>query len=416
MVMECKVTACKSHYPKDVPFEVPKGWVWCTLADVGKWQTGATPSRGVPTYYGGTIPWLKTGDLNDSYITDIPEFITEKALQETPVKMNPTGSVLIAMYGATIGKVGILTFPATTNQACCACSLFTGIDNKYLFYFLISHKDSFITKAGGGAQPNISKEIIVNTEIPIPPIREQERIVEAIEKWMGYIDEINNDQRHIFSKVEDCKSKILDLAIHGKLVTQDPAEEPAIALLSRINPSFAPAHNLHYEGNVPAGWQVCRLSDLFRITMGQSPDGASLNHNNGIEFHQGKICFTEKYLTESGIFTSCPAKCADPNSLLCCVRAPVGVFNITTRRICIGRGLCSLSPLDVDVDIEYWFYALSSMTEYYESMATGSTFKAISGDIIRNTVIALPPKMEQKRILEQITRLFSVLKEVSDTI
>lgn len=100
----------------------------------------------------------------------------------------------------------------------------------------------------------------------------------------------------------------------------------------------------------------------------------------------------------------------------CCVRAPVGVFNITTRRICIGRGLCSLSPLDLDVDIEYWFYALCSLTEYYEGKATGSTFKAISGDIIRNTVIAVPPKMEQKRIREQITRLFSVLKEVADTI
>ena len=150
--------------------------------------------------------------------------------------------------------------------------------------------------------------------------------------------------------------------------------------------------------------------------MGQSPDGSSLNHKSGIEFHQGKICFTEKYLTESGIFTSCPTKCAEPNSLLCCVRAPVGVFNITTRRICIGRGLCSLSPLDLDVDIEYWFYALCSLTEYYEGKATGSTFKAISGDIIRNTVIAVPPKMEQKRIREQITRLFSVLKEVADTI
>ena len=150
--------------------------------------------------------------------------------------------------------------------------------------------------------------------------------------------------------------------------------------------------------------------------MGQSPDGTSLNRSTGIEFHQGKICFTEKYLSESDNFTTGATKCAEPNSLLCCVRAPVGVFNITSRRICIGRGLCSLSPLDADVDIEYWFYALSSLTEYYESMATGSTFKAISGEIIRNTVIAVPPKMEQQRILKQITSLFSILKEASDTI
>lgn len=145
---------------------LPKGWEWCKLAEVGTWQSGSTPSRGVSSYYGGTIPWLKTGDLNDGYIKVIPEYITEKALAETSVKLNPAGSVLIAMYGATIGKVGILTFPATTNQACCACSEFNGISNKYLFYFLISHKEAFIQQGGGGAQPNISKEIIINTPLP----------------------------------------------------------------------------------------------------------------------------------------------------------------------------------------------------------------------------------------------------------
>ena len=104
-----------SHYGKEWPFEAPRGWEWRRLADIGIWQSGATPSRGVSAYYGGTIPWLKTGDLNDGFITVIPENITEKALAVTSVKLNPAGSVLIAMYGATIGKVGILTFPATTN-------------------------------------------------------------------------------------------------------------------------------------------------------------------------------------------------------------------------------------------------------------------------------------------------------------
>ena len=263
MVMECKVTARKSHYPKDVPFELPEGWAWCYLSDVGKWQSGTTPSRGVSAYYGGAIPWLKTGDLNDGYITRIPEFITEKALEETSVKLNPTGSVLIAMYGATIGKVGILTFPATTNQACCACSEFNGVYNKYLFYFLISHKDDFIRKAGGGAQPNISKEIIVTTPIPIPPAKEQERIIHAIENWLGIIDGIDSSQQGLMSKIADSKTKILDLAIHGKLVPQNPSDEPAITLLKRINPGFQPSHNLHYESKLPSGWMLCCLEDVL---------------------------------------------------------------------------------------------------------------------------------------------------------
>lgn len=111
-------------------------------------------------------------------------------MNETPVKLNPTGSVLIAMYGATIGKIGILTFPATTNQACCACEVFNGIDNKFLFLFLLSHREEFIKMGGGGAQPNISKEKIINTYIPLPPFAEQKRIVLAVKKVFAKLDTI----------------------------------------------------------------------------------------------------------------------------------------------------------------------------------------------------------------------------------
>ena len=160
------------------------------MGKVGKWQSGATPSRLNKEYYGGDIPWLKTGDLNDGYIYDIPETITQKALEESSVKLNPVGSILIAMYGATIGKVGILTFPATTNQACCACVDYQGIDQMYLFYFLLSHKEEFIMLGGGGAQPNISKEKIVETLFPLPPYNEQLRIVAKIEEIFAVLDEI----------------------------------------------------------------------------------------------------------------------------------------------------------------------------------------------------------------------------------
>ena len=178
-----------SHYG-NLPFEVPDGWCWATLGSIGKWQSGATPSRMRKDYYGGDIPWLKTGDLNDWYITDIPEYITQQALNETSVKLNPAGSILIAMYGATIGKIGILTMPATTNQACCACISHNGIEQMYLFYYLLSHKGEFARQGGGGAQPNISKEKIVETLIPIPPLSEQLRIIKAIEAIFNQIDNI----------------------------------------------------------------------------------------------------------------------------------------------------------------------------------------------------------------------------------
>ena len=171
--------------------KLPKGWCWTTLGNIGKWKSGATPSRLNKDYYNGNIPWLKTGDLTDGFINDIPETITQKALEETSVKLNPKGSVLIAMYGATIGKIGILTIPSTTNQACCACSEYKGIYNIYLFYYLLSHRDIFIMMGGGGAQPNISKEKITETLIPLPPLSEQKRIVDKIEELFAVIDKIN---------------------------------------------------------------------------------------------------------------------------------------------------------------------------------------------------------------------------------
>ena len=125
-------------------------------------------------------------------ISDIPESITEEAVANSSAKINPAGSVLIAMYGATIGKIGILTFPATTNQACCACIEFNAVTQLYLFYFLLSQRSEFIAKGGGGAQLNISKEIIVNTVIPLPSIAEQQRIVQKIEELFSILDNIQN--------------------------------------------------------------------------------------------------------------------------------------------------------------------------------------------------------------------------------
>ena len=253
-------TSDTPHY-ENVPFEVPEGWVWTTLSEVGTWQSGGTPSRSNKSYYGGNIPWLKTGDLNDGLISDIPESITEEAVANSSAKINPTGSVLIAMYGATIGKLGILTFPATTNQACCACIEYEVVNQMYLFYFLLSQRTAFIEKGGGGAQPNISKEIIVNTYIPLPPLSEQNRIVVEIKRWFAMIDQIEQGKSDLQIIIKQTKSKILDLAIHGKLVPQDSNDEPAIELLKCINPGFTPCDNGHYP-QLPDSWSTTTLKDL----------------------------------------------------------------------------------------------------------------------------------------------------------
>ena len=171
----------------EIPFVIPTSWTWVRLGFIGNWSSGATPSRAKPQYYGGTIPWLKTGDLNDGYIESVSENITDLALSETSVKLNPVGSILIAMYGATIGKLGIANIKLTTNQACCACLPFYGIYNEYLFYFLMSQKKEFIKRGEGGAQPNISKEKIISTLMPTPPLDEQIKIVATIKQIFEHL-------------------------------------------------------------------------------------------------------------------------------------------------------------------------------------------------------------------------------------
>ena len=181
---------------------------------------------------------MKTGDLNDGFIKKIPEFITDLALEKTSVRLNPVGSVLMAMYGATIGKLGILDISATTNQACCACIPYEGIHNKYLFYYLMSMRRSYIGMAEGGAQPNISKEKIVNSLIPLPPLAEQKRIVAKIEELLPLIGRyaVAYEKLEQFNAKfpEDMKKSILQYAIQGKLVEQRPEEGTGEELYQQI--------------------------------------------------------------------------------------------------------------------------------------------------------------------------------------
>ena len=184
LIKEKKIKKSKPLPPisdEEKPFEIPDSWEWVRLGDIGVWAAGATPSRKHPEYYGGTIPWLKTGDLNDDIIEDTSEKITELGVRNSSVKVNRPGNVLIAMYGATIGKLGIVgKRKLVTNQACCGCTPYNEIYNWYLFYYLFSSRKRLIDLGSGGAQPNISKQKIEKFSFPLPPLPEQKRIVERI--------------------------------------------------------------------------------------------------------------------------------------------------------------------------------------------------------------------------------------------
>jgi type I restriction enzyme S subunit len=154
---------------EEKPFELPDAWQFVRLNDLGEWGAGSTPLRSRHVYYGGNIPWFKSGELVSDYISESEEYVTELALRETSLRYNKPGDVLIAMYGATIGKTSILEVPATTNQAVCACTPFSGLENTYLLTLLKAYKNRFVGIGAGGAQPNISREKIIATVIALPP-------------------------------------------------------------------------------------------------------------------------------------------------------------------------------------------------------------------------------------------------------
>ena len=168
---------------EQIPFEIPNSWTWARMGQIGNWGAGSTPQRCNQDYYGGNILWLKTGELNNGIVYDTEEKITQRAFQDCSLRMNKIGDVLIAMYGATIGKLAIVGKELTTNQACCGCTPYV-VFNWYLFYFLMASRDTFIKKGEGGAQPNISRVKLVEHLIPLPPLREQKRIVQKIEQLM----------------------------------------------------------------------------------------------------------------------------------------------------------------------------------------------------------------------------------------
>ena len=388
-----------SHY-ENVPFEVPESWCWTTLGEIGNWQAGATPSRMRKDYYGGNIPWLKTGDLTDGYIYEIPETITDKALEETSVKLTPTGSVLIAMYGATIGKIGILTFPATTNQACCACVDYKAVTPKYLFYFLLSHKEEFVKMGGGGAQPNISKEKIINTLIPIPPIAEQNRIADEIERLITFIETIDLNQDRLEQSIKLCKERILDMALSGKLIPQDQDNEPAIELLRKINPSFTPADNRHYE-NLPDSWEEVELGDVCQLFDGEKVRGK--------EF----INLDVKYLrgSKDGSRLS-SGKYVPENALMILVDGENSGEVFTTPHEGYQGSTFKQLRISSELNRDYVLLLIQRSRELLKDNKVGSAIPHLNKKLFKQIHVPIPPYDEQIRIVRAVQDAMNKLDEI----
>jgi type I restriction enzyme S subunit len=222
--------------------ELPPSWSWTTIDEIASTSSGGTPSRTRSDFYGGSIPWVKSGELNDGFVTEIEEAITEEGLRNSSAKIFQSGTLCIALYGATVGKVGILARNAATNQAVCGINPHTQIDAKYLFYFFQSQRSTLIGLSQGGAQPNISQQIVRSTAVPLCAHGEQDRIVAEIEKQLTRLDAATAALKRVQANLKLYRASVLKAACEGRLVPTE-AElarqegrnyEPAEKLLQRI--------------------------------------------------------------------------------------------------------------------------------------------------------------------------------------
>ena len=251
------------HYEKEEPFEVPKSWEWVRLDSIGDIVTGSTPPKDNKELYGGHIPFYKPTDLEQGInTTTSTDSLTEEGF--AVARQLPTDSILVTCIGATIGKTGMIRKAGTCNQQINAIVSFPGIFPDYIYYVCISDfmQSKIKDNASATTLPILNKNHFAELRIPLPPIEEQKRIVAAIEKWFSLIDTLESAKEDLRTSIEHTKSKILDLAIHGKLVPQDPNDEPAIELLKRLNSKYTPCDNAHYE-NLPKGWTVCALEEII---------------------------------------------------------------------------------------------------------------------------------------------------------
>ena len=200
--------------------ELPDGWAYKTLGEIAKWGSGGTPRAGTKTYYDGEIPWAIIGDLNDSYVSKTARNITKKGLEESSARMVPVGAVLIAMYGS-IGKLGINTIPMATNQAIAfAIPNADLVLQKYLFHYLSSQREVFLWSGKGATQQNISQTLLKAWKIPLPPLPEQQKIVEILEDHLSRLDASVAIADAMEKQSSSLRRSLLQAAFTGQLTNE----------------------------------------------------------------------------------------------------------------------------------------------------------------------------------------------------
>ena len=417
---------------------MPEGWSWARLNQIFNFidYRGSTPTK-----ISSGVPLITAKNVKSGYIDyTVDDYISEDEYADRQQRgiscygdilfttEAPLGNAAIADLDKFSAGQRLITFQHYGNQK---------LNNTNFLYFLLSDffQNQLNANKTGSTVAGIKAAILKGLFLPVPPIEEQQRIAASCKNMFNMIEIVKNEVAEL---INFTKSKILDLAIRGKLVPQDPNDEPASVLLDRIQSEkeelikagkikrdkkesviFKGEDNSYYEkiGNevhcidedipfkIPHNWIWCRMSSISDIIMGTSPKGTSICENpQYTEFHQGKIYFSDMLIKNSGQYTRELTKIAKPNSILLCVRAPVGEVNLTDRKLCIGRGLASISPLGA-VSKYFMLYWIKAFRETLIKKATGTTFVAVTTDVVKGLLLPIPPLAEQYRITNKIQSL-----------
>ena len=402
-------TSDTPHYG-NVPFEVPEGWVWCKLEDIAYVASGSTPDK--TCFVENGIPYIKMYNLRNQKIDFAyhPQYITEEVHNGKLLRSRTeVGDLIMNIVGPPLGKLAIIpsTLPqANFNQAAVLIRpyKFKEVLVPYLKAYLeeMSEINSIATRGSAG-QVNISLTQSQNMRIPLPPLKEIERIINEIVKYDILIEVLEFDTTDLQTLIIRTKSKILNLAIHGKLVPQDPNDEPAIELLKRINPDFTPCDNGHYE-NLPDGWGVCRLEDIvdYEQPTAYIVNSTSYNDSYPIPVLTAGKSFIIGYTNEEkGIYSKLPCIIFDDfttDSKF--VDFPFKVKSSAMKILQVRKG----------IEIEYVAMFMNT------TRLIGDTHKRYWISEYSKLTIPIPPKAEQKRIVDTIHTAFAKLDTIMESL
>ncbi|MCC3349173.1 restriction endonuclease subunit S [Phocaeicola coprocola DSM 17136] len=395
------------HY-ENVPFEVPESWVWCKFQDCMDVRDGTHDS---PKYTQEGYPLItskdfKNGQFDFSKTRYISEVDYKNIIKRSKVDI---GDILYSMIGGNIGSMIYIQHDNYFDMAIKNVALFkpyqnSDISTKYIAYFLESKIKEYQAIAIGGAQPFVGLDIFRNTLVPLPPLAEQHRIITEIEKWLALIDQIEQGKVDLQTIIKQTKSKILDLAIHGKLVPQDPNDEPAIKLLKRINPDFTPCDNGHYT-QLPDGWQIASMQTLCNLTDGEKQSGIK-RINLDVKFLRGereaKSLLSGKFVTANTLLILVDGE----NSGEVFRSSIDGYQGSTFKQLRINENM----------NEEYVLQVINLHRKILRESKVGSAIPHLNKKIFKAIEVPIPPYKEQQKIIKAITKAFMSLDLIMESL